>query len=112
MKFETIECYKQVPTVIATGVPGGGYVGIKATAASYIGTVDWLSDSKKCIQIPSLPDFFKLYLEEGEELYGKGGSTTYPLQYGTYTVIYYNQEPSPQNNTPMNFTGSINLSQN
>lgn len=110
MRFEKVKCYSQIATLIATGVPGGGYVGLKG---ALIGGEEWLTDDSKCVQIPDTPDFFKIYLQEGEKIYGKGGSTTYPKDYGTYSVIYYNSEPSSQDkDAPLIFTGSISLSQN
>lgn len=43
---------------------------------------------------------------------GKGGSVTYPNEFSTYYVMHLNDEPSSQNNAPINFSGSISLSQN
>ena len=112
MKFEQVRCYKQLATVIATGVVGGGYVAIKGLSGSFIGGVEWMTDTTKCVLIPATSDYFKTYLEEGEQLYGKGGSVTYPNEFSTYYVMHLNDEPSSQNNAPINFSGSISLSQN
>lgn len=102
MKIQRVVC-KDVQ-VIATGVEGGGYVSISCPNNSTynIGTnADELASF--------LPNSeHKFYLNEGEQLYGRGTTTSF-----AYTVIYLNNEPTPENNTqPLTFNGSFTLSQN
>jgi hypothetical protein len=95
-------------SVIATGVTGGGYVSFGGTVA--FGTIEYVTDS---YQYTSIPAWTKIYLNEGEELYGRPIST-YGNEYTTFTIIYHNPDPTPKNpaSSPLSFTGMINLSQN
>lgn len=109
MKIQKVICPASTfntPMVIATGVPGGGHVGIMGNSLP-IGTVEMKTDSNNAIYV-SGGEERKFYLKEGEELYGK---TTTSNSFSIYSVIYYNDEPSNQAQ-PLNLSGSITLSQN
>ncbi|MGG1071139.1 hypothetical protein ABE178_15065 [Priestia megaterium] len=109
MKMETI-AFKSVsaasqPVLVAKGPVGGGYVSINSSNTT-LGTSEFITDSTKHIIINGEKMF---YLLEGEELYSRGQmNTAYDKN---VSIIYHNQEPSSQNNNPLSFTGTINLSQ-
>ena len=114
MKIERVICKTGQPEVVATGVAGGGfatitgYVNYASGSKAPLGTKEYLEapSSGMCLSMV-IDKEYVFYLNEGEHLYGSG-STSYP---GVYTIIYHNQEPSSQNNNPLSFTGTINLSQ-
>lgn len=98
------------PAPIATGVQGGGYVGITARANTgykeFLGTKECLQNLNDAIDIT--PDKeYKFYLNEGEVLYGKCSSSNGVT---VYFVTYYNNEPSSQP-SPINLSGTIQLNQ-
>lgn len=100
------------PRPIATGVEGGGYVTIKSNgygSGSLTSSISMESVFTRYNQMELKNEQeVTFYLNEGEVIYGQGSST-----YTVYmTVIYHNSVPSSQNNNPLSFTGSINLSQN
>lgn len=102
MKMEVVKCTRNVPMVIAKGVTGGGYVTISG------GPVGTTNNPEQWFVFPS----GKVFLQEGEEIFGKGGSSAYPLEYSLYNVVYYNNEPSNQTQaSPINLTGTIQLNQ-
>ncbi|PFK99985.1 hypothetical protein COJ01_18260 [Priestia megaterium] len=113
MKIEKVICKTGLPEVIATGVQGGGYVTITgsisySSAKTTLGTKEYMESPSSGMCLSMITDKeYTFYLNEGEKLYGNG-SKDYP---GNYTIIYLNQEPLPQNNNPLSFTGTINLSQ-
>lgn len=95
------------PGVVATGVAGGGFVSI-LTGGGELGTIEFKSDINQSIKFPKVDEFYKFYLNEGEQLFGR---PSYSSGEALYHVIYHNPEPSTQNNNPLNLTGTINLSQ-
>lgn len=97
------------PEVIATGIEGGGYVEINCdTNVAPIGTEEILTDINQHAVLPLANTYYKFYLKEGEKLYGRSTSTSFNL---SYRVVYHNQAPSSNNNNPLSFAGTINLSQ-
>ncbi|HDR4737010.1 TPA: hypothetical protein QCR36_004064 [Bacillus cereus] len=108
MKIESIT-FKGIkstepPKLVATGPVGGGYVAIDG--ANTLGTSEFISDPTQYIVVVSEKVF---YLLEGEKLYSRGEmNTAYDR---TIKVTYLNPQPSSQNNNPLSFTGTINLSQ-
>jgi len=113
MKIEKVICKTGQPEIVATGVQGGGYVTITGSisysnARTILGTKEYMESPSSGMSLSLVVDKeYTFYLNEGEKLYGSG-SKDYP---GIYTTIYLNQEPSSQNNNPLSFTGTINLSQ-
>ncbi|MDA1918319.1 hypothetical protein [Bacillus cereus group sp. BcHK140] len=92
------------PKLVATGPIGGGYVVING--ADTLGTSEFISDPTQYIIATSEKVF---YLLEGEKLYSRGEMNT--AYERTIKVTYLNSEPSSQNNNPLSFAGTINLSQ-
>lgn len=97
------------PSVIATGVVGGGRVSILSDRYAPIGTEEMKTDPKKSMKISDNTKYYDFYLNEGENLYGKN-SSTYTNDSVAYHVIYHNT-PAIENSKPINLTGNINLSQ-
>lgn len=116
MKMVSVKCTGDAtysnPIPIATGVAGGGYVGISYyygnNASEFIGTKECLADVNQAGRIYQGKEHV-FYLNEGESLYGKSafaGSNNST----TYNVTYYNTAPSSQQ-APINLTGTIQLNQ-
>lgn len=132
MKFEKVTCTTMKPSVIATGVKGGGYIHLFTREVSaMIGTKEFLEEfnespqqfyertnaGKKAVTYDSLSVFFRdksFWLNEGEEIYGAAiyngfNHTETPV---VYTVIYLDTPVTPQSQaSPINLTGTIQLNQ-
>lgn len=124
LKFSSTVCSTFTPEVVATGVAGGGYVVIK-TSSSYGSAQIGMSPS----DFPTLKsetkfatagfpyiEGNKIWLNEGEQLYGRANYYAYDnsTKPSIYNVVYLNSEPTAQTNTqtpPINLTGTIQLNQ-
>jgi len=115
MKMVRVVCVGETylkPIPVATGVQGGGYVGVSTRYAGgykdFLGTKECLENLNDCVEIAQDKEY-KYYLNEGESLYGKCSSSNGVT---VYFVTYYNNEPSNQSQpAPINLTGTIQLNQ-